>query len=708
MKVFSYRNVIVSIMILFATIIYAMSCADAYLSPYDIDYVKDLYDHSQWSITKNVRHISDDKVYQVAADRFLITGDIFSVNAQTTPFGIYIYALSIIIFGNPFILLPLHYILASLLFVFIIANLQKSKKVLFALALFLLEPMIGLQMGITRLELPLLILLLLHILTLFYVPRFNHRYLAMGTSLLAGVLLGLFAATNLGALALILYISSVWFLLVNRKTKHSFTLLLGSTIGYILASLPYFIIGNSLSSWLSVEALRISYYFEHTTPYLPFAIFISLATPFQFTGTSLQSPHIIQEWNLLWPLTLASLFVYAAQRGKIILQGTIDRTQELLRIRPKELKWYETENQEKYNIGKRISYIYLLLLLFAIHFAFMPFSPYYLTLITPLSIIVLVFGIDYSPLTQKIKATILKSFLAIFLLVQIVIIVFILRPSPSDYISSLKKHLENSTYQDLYSSLANINELNESRLTFWRRLTSAQSSMKVTSKKVSIQSAITYPWQDNTTLPYQVAYTTPIGQIQHSQEIKLKRINNTWKLVWDDNILLPDYKKGDSVSLSYYPVQGGVISDQEGRVISEVTQFPSIYILPQGIKHTEKVKEKIMQIIAISSDELESRIYANQPYDTFAYIGKPVDDYAVSALEELAKMSGILIAQEPSRVFIGLTKEQKDFIKNYINNNPELEPKLGGKIELTNKVSGKNITIYEFSGIPGENASLEI
>ena len=70
---------------------------------YDLNYLEDFYNNSQWVVPQSPRIMGDGELYSYAAGTLLQGDDPFRVNPETPPLGKYIYSLSILIFSNPLI-----------------------------------------------------------------------------------------------------------------------------------------------------------------------------------------------------------------------------------------------------------------------------------------------------------------------------------------------------------------------------------------------------------------------------------------------------------------------------------------------------------------------------------------------------------------------------------------------------------------------------
>ncbi|MBD3279770.1 MAG: hypothetical protein GF390_03595, partial [Candidatus Pacebacteria bacterium] len=101
-----------------------------FISKFAAPYLLDFFDHSQWQIALSNRIMSDNELYQVAALKFLQTGQLFTVNPEVPPLGKYLYALAIKLFNQPYYASVFSYLVTIIIFYFLAKQvLQKNTQV---------------------------------------------------------------------------------------------------------------------------------------------------------------------------------------------------------------------------------------------------------------------------------------------------------------------------------------------------------------------------------------------------------------------------------------------------------------------------------------------------------------------------------------------------------------------------------------------------
>ncbi|KKP86991.1 MAG: hypothetical protein UR89_C0009G0012 [Candidatus Roizmanbacteria bacterium GW2011_GWA2_35_8] len=148
------NNLLFTIVIIFFLSFVIYSYRSIFLTPYDNNYYRDLYDHSQWNIPRSKRTVGDNIVYKVAGYDLVKTWDYFTIDPQTPVLGKYIFGYSILTFKNAEIASLILFIFTGLLF-YLLSNIIFKNKFLsqVSLLIFITEPIIFYQSSQSMLDL---------------------------------------------------------------------------------------------------------------------------------------------------------------------------------------------------------------------------------------------------------------------------------------------------------------------------------------------------------------------------------------------------------------------------------------------------------------------------------------------------------------------------------------------------------------------------
>ncbi|MGD9129803.1 MAG: glycosyltransferase family 39 protein [Candidatus Woesebacteria bacterium] len=612
----------------------------------DFKYLNDLYDHSQWRIPLSPRIISDNELYQVASFKLVKDQKLFEINPEVPPLGKYLYALSILIFNNPYYSsLGLYFLVTTVFYLLAKRVLKNKKDQLLAVLLLLLSPLFASQLSKTMLDLPQLFFLLLHLFFVLELVKKEKIQAKVFFSLLAAISLGAFAACKFPALVIIILMLDLYFLFL-KKEKLSFSLIVTFTaLTYLASFAPYFLQGNNLIAWLKTQKWMLNFYLNSQTKRIPFMFLITVLTGF-YKGWWKKDWLHISEWSLLWPAAFISMLILFKKNFK--------------KIKNKEFKADQ----------------YLLIMGFALMISnlILPFWPRYFLLILPLAIL---FFLK--------KFTHHKNLIKLIVLIQVFHFVLYLRPSANSTLEFLQENWQQTTYQDMYNFLSLDSQKKIERDEFWRKLKAVDRDLKIENKTVEIQNQWVWPWEDETEIEVKVIYQTPIGPIENLKTTKLIREGQNWKLVWDWELIFDDFVADARFNLELDDVRNGAVTDRDGQILAEDLDWPFISLTANELEDSQQLFPDLHQILGelFRPVDLEAIVYSNYPGDWPQEIALADGEYDPKILEKVKDKKGVLITELPFRIYHH-DGDNDLFLKirNFEGKHPEVFAKLGGKISL--------------------------
>ena len=201
------NNLLFTIIIIFFLAFLIFSYRSIFFTPYDNNYYRDLYDHSQWNIAISKRSVSDDIVYKVTGFDLVKNWSFFQIDPQTPVLGKYLYGYSILLFHNAEIISIFVFLFSAFFFYLI------SKKILSdgflaqaSLLIFVSEPLIFQQMSLSMLDLPQLLFLLVHIYSILELVAFKKKSKYIFWLLVSGLTLGGFISLKIGFFSINLFL----------------------------------------------------------------------------------------------------------------------------------------------------------------------------------------------------------------------------------------------------------------------------------------------------------------------------------------------------------------------------------------------------------------------------------------------------------------------------------------------------------------------
>ena len=629
-----------------------------YAQKFDYKYAKDLYDHSQWTLAKTVRSVSDDQVYQVAGYDAVTTGELYRVAPEVPPLGKYLVGTSIVIFKNAQIMSFILYIISIFVFYFLASLILKNIKLItIATLIFSTEPLIFSQATLSMMDLPLLISLLLHTLFMLLIlknnketfPLFKKIILILG----AGFSLGAFLAIKIGFFAIIIIMADLIILTKNKKLSSLLLIIIGAIVFYSFTYLPFFIQGHTFIEFLKAQKWMIGFYLISKVNALIGMPLVSLTFGYYKNWSEGSQFNWVSEWTILWPFYLWTIFSVVKNFVK---------------------------NRIKFDNNQL--YILLLYLGFFGLFIIIPFWVRYLMLIFPFMII---YFVSQVPQVSK------KILLILFIIYSLQVSLYLYQPLRQNYLDGMAQSWERGTYQDLYNSINDSYKKVSSRQEFWRFYQKFDRDLGILGKTVLIKKLDKF-WQYPQTVDIEINYQTPIAVYVDRYQTQFIKENGQWKMNWNYN---PGYATSKYMNGSF-----GKFISEDGQIISEGEKRLFYSVTLSKIKDETQLQEQLLYLTGLKKYDVELKYKANNQSDWASNIDFLKNDLTIASVEAKILDPGIQVEIKETRVYnpsIYKNKKNFQFIeKKQSSLLSTLNPIVGGEIEimLNNKIK------YSFSKKP--------
>lgn len=255
--------------------------------------------------------LSDSEIH-IAAGYLYVTGnDPTEYNFQHPPFIKYLYGLSTIFFGNPYIvqiafgiaLLILTYMLSFKLF-------GKSLVSIIACILLLVDPLFISLSSDALLDLGQSPFALSYLLSFIYLP---------GNYIVQGISLGILSGSKFWGLSLFLTSILLLYRLYRREFKYTLFLyhLLTAFVVFVLIYLPTFIARGGNFNIIFFELKTLKYWLNHSVSSIPAASLIMFVTGFYKSWWEHKEVVRSAIWSIFWPVGLIVSIIQFAQTLKL-------------------------------------------------------------------------------------------------------------------------------------------------------------------------------------------------------------------------------------------------------------------------------------------------------------------------------------------------------------------------------------------------------
>lgn len=577
---------------------------EIFLTPYDKEYWKDRYEHSQYQLPLSQRAVGDDGLYAYAGYRIIKGDDPFSINVDKPPTGKYFIGLSILIFNNP-AFSGLIFGAGSVILIFFIAR-QLLKDVIAALfvsLLLLLDPMIASQFWTSLYDIIQLFFLLLNILLLVQLKE-KFKSINLLIPFAAGVSLGIFAEIKPPLMLPLLFFFEIIYLIRRRNLFLAAVFTAGLAFGVFMPYLRYVQI-HSFIDFFKIHKYMASFYLLSNLKVHYQAIWqvIFLGKFPQINSGQLIS---VTEWWLMWPIVIASSLIFSF--GLIFQKNP-------------SFFW------------RLLSFIIIFNL---ITNTFIPAYPRYLILILPFAYLIV------TKMLVGLKSKIRTPLFLMVILYGLINSILFLLPRANGTLGVFYHSLARGYFHDIYQeNITNGKNLNMTREGFRYLTQNTWQQAEIEAVEIQELDKNILTLGKEGTVKLRLTYKTRnLGKFIEDKTIKLVKKNGQWKVVWDWDILLNGFRPGYSVITNISLGKRGSIIDSNGTVLA--SDVPG-YLISVNPEKMDTQKEQDM-LEAISSVSFQSLVGLQNAY-----------------LENALPNSFVPLATN----FIPLAKKQKQLLESY-------------------------------------------
>lgn len=168
-------------------------------------------------------------------------------------------------------------------------------------------------------------------------------------------------------------------------------------------------------------------------------------------------------------------------------------------------------------------------------------------------------------------------------------------PDVSAVADSFLEKWKNADYASMYAMLAQTSKDAISQTDFEKKYQDTTTNLTQTSLDYGILSTLIKP--ASAQVSYQINFETSLfGGIQRQMQMDMILDGGTWKIQWDDGMILPELKGGNSLVLNISQPARGDILDRNGDYIATQTDAVAMGIDPANV--TAKSIRSILQFLA--------------------------------------------------------------------------------------------------------------
>jgi penicillin-binding protein 2 len=245
-------------------------------------------------------------------------------------------------------------------------------------------------------------------------------------------------------------------------------------------------------------------------------------------------------------------------------------------------------------------------------------------------------------------------------------------PDAIDAASAFLQAWQNSDYDSMYAGLNGPSRDAHAQDDFAQLYQDAGYNLTLNSFDFSILSSLTYP--TSAKIAYHVIYHTNLfHDIERDMEMDLTIENGVWKVQWDEGLILPELRGGNSLLLDVQFPSRGNIYDRNGQIIAGTTDAYALGIVPADIPagHEGDVVYLLSQLTGLTASQIKSK-YEDANPNWYVAIGEAPTQDVQNRYDSLSSLNVVMseysgrfyyedgVAPQVIGYMLSITPEQMD------------------------------------------------
>ncbi len=585
---------------------------------YDVSYWRDRYEHSQYQLPLSRRVIGDDGLFAYAGYR-VIQGDYpFSINIDKPPLGKYLIGSSIALFKNP-VYYALFFGIGSLIVFYHVAKrfLEDSLLTFTITMLLFLDPLYFSQLWKSWLDISQLFFLLLTVLFFaLLIEKKNHVF-----AFLSGLSLGFFIEIKPPILLPIIIIIQFSCILIQRLWKEYIVSILGLFLGLVL---PYFLYLNFSQPLLILKLHKYMYSVYYHSQLKTNIGAIWQAVLFgNFPQISTAVPTRVSEWWIFWPVCIIIGLIFGAR---------------FIYSRKALLVWKS---------------VYAFVFFSLVIFTFIPSYTRYLLMLLPF-----IYLLAGRVVKQYAGRRLKQSLFFIIAVTGLINTAFFLYPRPDNLLNTFYYNISNQYFQDIYQENMDLSDQSiMSRSKFRSIAQGALTKAAVKAIKIEEKQRHISLFANTGTVELVITYITQdVGSFSEKKTIDLVKRNQQWKIKWNWDIIVNDFKPSYDIETKVVLGKRGKIISRDGTILAEDRAGYLVSVNPEKIDTVRE--QEMLQFMATygykDSNNLQNEYLENSLPNTYVPLFTLHKIISDKEKNKLLSYPGVKLAEYPTRIYDGI------------------------------------------------------
>ncbi len=224
-------------------------------------------------------------------------------------------------------------------------------------------------------------------------------------------------------------------------------------------------------------------------------------------------------------------------------------------------------------------------------------------------------------------------------------------PDVSEIVTSFLEKWKSSDYSGMYAMLAPTSKDAISEEDFTKAYSNLANNLTLKDISFGIVTSLVNP--TSAKVGYKVHYTTSLfGELDRQMETNLVVDGGTWKLQWEDGMMLPELSGGKKLALQVSSPNRGDIYDREGNIIATETEAVALGVVPDQI--TESSSQALVDQLNVMTGLPKNMImdrYRGKTGEFYVPMGEVSGQGYYERANKLSTIAGLVVNPYTDRYY---------------------------------------------------------
>lgn len=147
-------------------------------------------------------------------------------------------------------------------------------------------------------------------------------------------------------------------------------------------------------------------------------------------------------------------------------------------------------------------------------------------------------------------------------------------------------------------------------------------------------------------------HTAVVGDLVREVTMPLRLEQGQWKVAWDETLILPELRGGNTLMMEQTIPARGNIYDRNGKALAYETDSASLGVIPGQITDEARLLDELSSLLNLHPQVIRA-LYADAPSDWYVPVGIASLDEVKSRYEALTTLGGLVMRTSRSRYYYG-------------------------------------------------------